>query len=248
MNDAKRTTIFFLPGTAFTGRAEKIDHAICSLLAQHSGYQTILVNHRLAPENKFPTPYNDIKYIVRYFLDSQEKFKINPEKIIFAGYSSGATFIIPLILNLVEKYTPALQVLMAPIPDFSRSMNEYRSFENKDNKVNENFIAYSRIAYIPKKISLKNPLLSPLWETDANLSLLPNTFIVHGEYDRLRGDSEKINQRLILNNIPCLKWMIKEENHAFLWFNNKIVPKIGKEIKSIMESKAICRQSIQIEK
>jgi len=61
---------------------------IARTLAEH-GYTAVSINHRLAPQHKFPAQIEDCRDAVRWMRRHATEYKINSERIGGWGYSSG---------------------------------------------------------------------------------------------------------------------------------------------------------------
>jgi acetyl esterase/lipase len=216
-------TILFIPGTAFVGREMAYTDVICAKLAKYSKCQVLLLSHRLAPEYKFPTQYNDMSNLINKLLLHHKKYNINKDKIILVGYSTGGT----LAASVITKFSSNIKklILISPLLDLSRSGKKYQNCERKNKCLPKGFTEWFLDLYIPATINRKNPKLSPLWAR--NLHLYPPTNIVFGSRDVYRGDSEIFIKKLIDNGIKTQRTMFLFSDHSLLWVNNAAVKKVA---------------------
>lgn len=220
-------TIFYLPGNAFVASETAYTELICSYLAEYSTCQVILVQHRLAPENRFPVGLNDAKAIVMGIIE-KSLFFAGKGNIAIAGYSSGGNFAASVTLACREKNLPvSQQILISPMLDLSRSQSEFKNYENKDTVITNEFIQWFLNLYLPKGINRQQPELSPFWEKGEKLKKLPVTDIFFGEHDRLRGDCEGYMRKLIEAEVKISRVMLENANHAFLWNNLNVITLIA---------------------
>lgn len=217
------STILYIPGTAFVGREMAYTNVICGKLAEYSKCQVILLPHRLAPEYKFPAQHDDVSNSIDKLLHHSEKYKIDKNNIVLAGYSTGGT----LAASVASRFRKNIRklILISPLLDFSRSVKKYREYEQKDASLPKGFTRWFSNLYIPKEISKKNPKLSPLWAHD--LKHYPPTDIIFGEYDSYRGDSEEFINKLIDSGIQAKKIIFPSGDHSLLWENNTAIKQVA---------------------
>ena len=87
---SKRTAIVQLHGGAFTRGAKENIAANCRAFAER-GYTSLAAQYRLAPDHRWPAQIHDVKAAVRWARANAGRLNIDPDKIVVAGYSAGAT-------------------------------------------------------------------------------------------------------------------------------------------------------------
>ncbi|XP_047584144.1 arylacetamide deacetylase-like 2 isoform X4 [Lutra lutra] len=69
------------------------------------------VDHRLAPQHKFPVPYEDCFTVVKFFLQDEilTKYGVDPTRICIAGDSSGGNLAAGVIQQILDSNLPSHQ-------------------------------------------------------------------------------------------------------------------------------------------
>lgn len=227
-------TLFYIPGTGFIANAPHVTDAICGHLAEKSNCQVVMLNHRLAPENKHPAGYQDAYALFQFFMDDPDNYlSLDKAKIAIGGYSSGATFAALITIQAKQEgYKIAKQILMSPFVDFSRSLTDYKQFEDQDSVITNEFIDWVLELYVPEGVDYKDPSLSPYWQEDKNVNGLPWTDIIFTEFDRVRGGIHHFSLKLVNQGVYTSNQMIPKENHSFLWNRLDIVTMIAVQLKN----------------
>ncbi len=90
-------------------RSDMID--VAELLAAR-GYAAFNVNYRLAPEHHFPAQLDDIHAALSYLRDQSAEHRLDPDRIITVGYSSGGHLAL-LAAGLPDPDGPAVRGVLA---------------------------------------------------------------------------------------------------------------------------------------
>lgn len=224
-------TLLYIPGTAFVAQEIDVTQGICSHIAKLAKCQVVIINHRLAPENQFPTGLHDALSIIEFILLNKPKLlKLDINNIVLAGYSSGGNFAAQIALR------PGLpvrcQILASPILDLSRSLIQYEEFEQEDKIITEEFVKWFLRLYIPESANVSNPFLSPYYQTINNPRKLAPTYIIFGEKDRFRSDAEAYIKKLEVSGASVKRKMFENCDHSFLWYQYEAIELIAKIIKN----------------
>lgn len=225
-------TLLHIPGSAFTALEDGFSDASLSHIAQKSGCQVILINHRLAPECPFPTPLLDVYQIILWLLDNAARFKINKDCIISSGYSSGGTIAAATTYWAKKAGLPICsQILISPVTDLSRSLKEYKADEDLDNIIPNHFVEWFLSKYIPKNTDLQDPNLSPYYQED--VAILPPTDIIFGQFDRFKSDAIAYGKKLDSAKVPLTCWQFFKEKHGLFWHNMQVLDCIAARLRQI---------------
>src|SRR5258707_7994109 len=95
-------------------------------LAKAAGTQALVINYRLAPENKFPAQIDDVEAAFRWLLDQG----YDPSRIASTGDSVGGNYSVNLALTLQRKN--------APLPGAVLAISPWFHMELKNNTVDTN--------------------------------------------------------------------------------------------------------------
>ena len=92
---------------------------VAQRLADDTGAVVVAVDHRLAPEHPFPTPYDDVLAAVDWVADHADRWHADPARLGLAGDSAGANLVAGAALARRDAGTPAAATLLVyPPPDF----------------------------------------------------------------------------------------------------------------------------------
>jgi len=235
--DGLLPTIFYIPGTGFIAHELEITHSICSQMVRQTGCQLIHIQHRLAPENRYPAAVNDVYEVFRTMQQRQAEFQIDTDKIFIIGYSSGGNLAELLAIKAAQAKLPILhEILISPLLDLSREQLAYQLDESKDSKVSEALISWMIELYLPASVNKKDPEVSPMYQSLETLQGLPSVDVVYGEYDRCRSDSEAYVDKLQSagrNVKPCV---IAKGDHGLIWDNLEITKLIAQQVRDKLAS------------
>jgi acetyl esterase/lipase len=87
---SKRTAVVQLHGGGFTRGAKENIAANCRAFAER-GYTSLAAQYRLAPDSRWPAQIHDVKAAIRWARANAERLGVEPDRIVLAGYSAGAT-------------------------------------------------------------------------------------------------------------------------------------------------------------
>ncbi len=192
----------------------EVNTVICSRLAKFLGIKVIIPNIRLAPEHPLPIPIYDGYDVTHYISANAKQLGIDPNKIFIGGASSGGNCaaVISSLVRKTHDFKIHHQILLNGLFDISQSNHDYESYEKQDlisTKEQANFI-YSHFGI--KQKDYKNPLFSPYYETD--LTGLPPTTIIVGEYDGIRSNSEAYYKKLKAAGHKVEKILLPGQTHT----------------------------------
>lgn len=92
-------------------------HSLTAEMAQETGFVVVSVDYRLAPENKFPIPFDDCLTATVHLLRHGQDYGVDVTRIAVSGDSAGGNLAAAVALRLtVESGLPSLksQVLIYP--------------------------------------------------------------------------------------------------------------------------------------
>ncbi len=236
-------TVLYIAGNAFVASETGYTHNICSRIVGLTGYQVILLKHRLAPEFKAPIPFEDIKCTVnKLLLGLGNPFNIDKGRVAICGYSSGGNLAALLTIYAKKNHLPiAHQVLISPLTDLSQTLNGFERCENEDTAISQAFVDSFLKLYIPEKMAANNPTISPYWSDERDLQGLPPTDILLGEFDRFRKDAEKYAKRLMEEKNMVYLFKVKTGNHGSWWHNPGIIEVVAQRLRLSIGTESIPR-------
>ena len=206
--------VIFFPGGGYIFNLGVYDSP-ASIIAGIANCSVFLVETRLAPEHPFPAGFEDAYDAACYIYNNSSRLKIIKERFCVGGHSSGANFA-ALVTNKA-RYDSRLkikcQLLISPRVDISLTIaksNKFIEFQNKDIMLNIKSAEYFSKLYLLKNKNPKDADISPYY---ANLSKLPTTILIVGEYDALRGDAEMYNDKLSKAKVKVIKVVCEGLTH-----------------------------------
>ena len=201
-------------GGAFIMNDKELDDPYCRFLANHTGCIILNIGYAKAPEYPFPKPIEQSYELLQWMKNRAEELKIDPERIMVGGQSSGANIAAALCLYLEEKQDdqPLLQVLSCPMLDFvtpHADKPEPKWLRARYPQV-ANFL---NMCYLPDPTQASNPLASPVC---ANIgSGLAPALIVIAEKDAFRPEGELYAEKLKAAGIKVQVEIFEGVSHAF---------------------------------
>ena len=116
--DTNRVLLYF-HGGGYAAGSINTHRAHISQLVMYSGIKALMIDYRLAPENKFPAPIDDAVLAYEWLL----KNNYLPERIAFGGDSAGGGLTVATLLNLRDQNIPLPKcaICMSPWLDLTQS-------------------------------------------------------------------------------------------------------------------------------
>jgi acetyl esterase len=186
--------VFFHGGGLVAGTLDTHD-PVARALARAGAVRVISVDYRLAPEHRFPAALEDAKSAVQYIGEHPEAFGIDPKRLGVCGDSAGGTLAAATCQALAVARRPALalQLLICPILDYSRSTQSRREMSS-GYLIDQATLDHDLKYYLPQGADPANPLISPLRCDE--LTGMPRTLIHTAEFDPLRDEGRNYFERL----------------------------------------------------
>ena len=188
--------------------------ATCRALANAAGAIVVSVDYRLAPEHKFPIPFDDSYAATVWAAENAASLGGDPSRLAVAGASAGGNLSATIALRARDENGPALahQSLIYPVTDRDYSRPSYA--ENGEGYG----LSYASMlwfwdCYLSSEADASNPYVVPMLAED--LSGLPPAFVLTCEYDPLRDEGEAYAERLRAAGVPTKHSRYDGMIHAF---------------------------------
>ena len=190
--------LFFHGGGWVTESVENYDR-VCSRMAQSTGHIVMSVEYRLAPEYRFPIPFEDCYEAAKALYTGRLVLPADPDRITIIGDSAGGNLAAAVCLKARDTgdFAPKKQILIYP------AVNNCYTKKSPYKSVQENGQDYLLTAvkmedylklYESSPEDRQNPYFSPILAKD--LSHMPETLILTAEFDPLRDEGEEYRKRL----------------------------------------------------
>ncbi len=187
--------LFYMHGGGwYLGNLDSAE-AECVIQAADVPAVMVSVDYRLAPEFKFPIPFDDCMAAYGWVLDNAAELGIDVQRIAVAGGSAGANLAAAMCLAIRDRglQLPCLQLLDVPFLDFTFSAESLVTAQSGYGLTTEEVYECAEL-YIRDDADRLDPRVSPLLADD--LSGLPPAFILTAEFDPVRDDGERYLERL----------------------------------------------------
>lgn len=206
-------------------------------LADKSGCVIAGVDYTLSPEAKFPTALEESYAVAKWAQGARTELGCRADRLGVMGESSGGNMAAAVALMARDRgevhFTS--QILVLPVLDVhfeTPSWNELGS----DYLLPKEQLEWAVQQYAPG-VDRADPLLSPLLADD--VSNLPQTLLVTGEYDPLRDEGERYAQRLRESGVTVDAWRVDGLIHHALMVpkvlpvGNRLMDELGSRIAAI---------------
>lgn len=232
--EAPTGAVLYIHGGGFyIGSVHTHDH-VCRNICAESGLLVVSVEHRRAPEAKFPAAVDDCYAALCWLAENAGKLGADPDRLAVAGDSSGANLTITTCLMARDKGGPkvAFQVVVYGLLTLEDAL-DYESRQNFGG--GEYFgsiedLAFVRELYLNDPEDAKNPLVSPVNAPD--LSGMPPALVVTAGYDMVCDENRHYASRLLEQGIGVEYKCFETTTHPF--FLQTGVLDIAKEAHSLV--------------
>jgi acetyl esterase len=186
--------VYFHGGGLVAGTVDTHD-SVARSLSRSGACRVVSVDYRLAPEHPFPAALDDALAAVVHIAAHAADFGIDDARLGICGDSAGGTLAAATAQAVARLGSPrlALQVLICPILDYSRSTPSKRELA-RGYLVDQATLDHDLLYYAPPGTDPADPRISPLRALD--VAGLPRTLIHTAEFDPLRDEGRDYFERL----------------------------------------------------
>ncbi|MCX7123710.1 MAG: alpha/beta hydrolase [Gammaproteobacteria bacterium] len=212
-------TLFYLPGNGYcVAHSFDANTATASRIAKASGCRVVIIDFRLMPEYAWPTPIQDVKDVINTCIQDQILPGIDPKRIVLGGLSGGAHASLMLATDPQRGFEIEKLLLVGGPYDFTFAQRGVAEDEALDyicvRKTLTDLVQFWGLS----GQDMKSPEFSPLFSP--HLKNLPETWIIVGEFDGIRSDSEALYAKLKVLGVNVSKVVLPGQTH-----NNSIFHK-----------------------
>lgn len=189
-------------------------HPTVTRLANQAGCKVVSVEYRLAPEHKFPAPFDDCYAALEWVAANAASIGVDPNKLAVGGDSAGGNLAAAVALKARDTKGPGIkfQVLVYPVTDHNLNTPTYQS--NADGYLlTKQLMEWFWNHYISGPADSANPYVSPL--RASSLSGLPPAVVYTAEFDPLCSEGEAYVKRLKEAGVQVSHKRYDGQIHAF---------------------------------
>lgn len=228
--------LYFRPSGFVFGEIADSD-AFCHLLAQALKMLVIAVEPRLAPEHRFPIPFQDALVGTEYIYKHCEILNVDPRRVILWGESSGGSLVAAIAQELSNYSDRQIwqQILFYP-PLVGYTPREFATLPSVSIEAySEGYMLDKALyhwfmeQYIDIAEAMWDPRCSPLYGKKS--SRHPATFFIGAQYDPVRDESFDYLAQLTRAGVLVEAHYFLGMPHGFLWYRDKLdVAKIAQNM------------------
>ena len=192
-----RPTIIYVHGACWVAGSLDSHDEICRYLSKKGHVNVIAINYRLAPEHKFPAAHDDVYEVIEWIWNHADEMGLDTDQFAIAGESTGAYFTAATTLKARDHKDG---------PEFSFQLLVYAALDGGGSSWTA-----CKDQYFNNNQDIKSAYGSPLWSED--LSGLPPTFNIYGQYEISRAEEELFIRKLKDENVYTKSYMHEGVGH-----------------------------------
>lgn len=195
-NDLKPTLIY-VHGACWVAGSLNSHDEICRYLSIKSDVVVIALDYRLAPENKYPSAHNDVYEGIEWIWNNAKELGLDTKKFAISGESAGAYLTAATTFRAKDTKNS---------PKFSFQLLVYAALDGGGSSWTP-----CKDLYFNDVNDVRSEYGSPVWSE--NLSGLPPTFNIFGQYEISRAEEELFMRKLKDQNVLTKSFMNEGVGH-----------------------------------
>ncbi len=212
-NAEAERTVYYLHGGGYTIGSIKSHREMVSRISRATAARALLVEYRLAPENRFPAAVEDALTGYRWLISNGA----DPARTVIAGDSAGGGLTVATLVALRDAGDPlpAAAVCLSPWADMEGLGESMKTRADRDPWIEPDLILQGAEVYLGEGGDPRNPLASPL---HADLTGLPPLLVQVGDSEVLLDDSTRLAERAKAAGVDVTLEVWDEMVHVFQAF------------------------------
>ena len=215
-HSAQTAVLLYLHGGGMIMCGLETHDGVCRDYAASTGLAVMAVDYRLAPQNPFPTPFDDCMDALRWLASEGAARGLDPTRIVVGGESAGGGLAAAVALRARDEGGPALagQVLVYPMLGDRTYVQDPELEAVALWSYDDHVTAWE--AY-RGPTSVDSAYATPLRADE--LTGLPPTYLECGELDIFRAENKRYAARLLQAGVRLELHLRSAVPHAFVLYN-----------------------------
>ena len=186
----------------------RVYDGICRRLADYGGFPIVSVEYRLAPEHKFPVPFEDCLAALRWVGEHGAELGIDGGRLAVAGDSAGGNLSLAVAMAARDGGGPKLKAAALIYGAFGVDFDtdSYRAYGTDQYLLSREDMIWFWDHYLRSAGDRSDPRAAPL---AGRFDGLPPLLVTAAEFDPLLDDSRELVARLKAIEAPH-DWMFWE--------------------------------------
>jgi acetyl esterase len=182
-------------------------------LAKGAEAVVISVDYRLAPENKFPTAWDDALAAYKWVATNVGSWRGDPRRLALAGESAGGNLALSTAIAAVAAGVTRPKAVIAIYPVTQTGMATESYIDSGNAKpLNKAMIGW----FLDKTLNSPTDKMDPRLDImHAKLSVLPPVTIINAQIDPLRSDGAMLEEALKQANVKVARKEYEGVTHEF---------------------------------
>jgi len=189
-----------------------MDRKAVAHLAKAVGARALVVDYRLAPENKFPAQLDDVETAFRWLL--QQGYKA--ARIASIGHSIGGNYAVNLALTLGRKAAPSPGAVLSMSPWFDMEVKgaTIDTHAHLDRQLSrDQLLGFADLMLAGTGVSNADPRINL---TKADPADLPPTMIYYGDQEILSGEAIDFAEKARAAGVDVTLRALQDGQHNFI--------------------------------
>lgn len=203
-------------GSVVTSAA--VDRKLAGHIAAAVGIPALVLDYRLAPENKYPAQVDDVEAAFGWLVEQG----YDPSRIITIGHSIGGFLAVAVALRFRDagKPLPGAIVSISPWCDLEIANPAIEANAETDKVLSRTLLEFFRESWIGGTGVDTSDVLINL--NRADLSGLPPTLVSWGSYEVLAGEDEEFAARLRDAGVTTDSFAVPGGQHSYVWAAGRV--------------------------
>jgi len=188
--------ILYLHGGGYILGSLRGYQGLGSHLSSATGASVLLIDYRLAPEDKFPACIEDVKTAFNWMLENGPNGSSPADKTYIAGDSAGGGLSLASTLAMRDEglTLPDGVIALSPWAELEPTSASFEENSETDPFLSREGITGMADAYVNSPEDKRNPLASPLF---ASFKGFPDLLIQVGSREMLLDDAKRVAQKAV---------------------------------------------------